>query len=87
LNPSLVDLDFHIPRAQAQKTALPKEIRAKMGFRERSFVGRQSSGSSEKENRRQKYQIEKRPFLRKGGTKKAASSETFLDAKINRFAI
>ena len=50
-------------------------------------MGRQSSGSSEKENRRQKYQIEKRPFLRKGGTKKAASSETFLDAKINRFAI
>jgi len=45
-----------------------------MGFRERSVVGRQSSGNSEKENRRQKYQIEKRPFLRKGGIKKAASS-------------
>ena len=60
------DLDIYIPRPKPPKTALPNDVRAKLGLKKRSVVGRQSNMRDGMENNPALYKIETRKFLKKG---------------------
>jgi len=61
------DLDVHIPRQKQPTTALPSDIRAQLGLKKRSVLGRQSDTANDGTAKNKPlYKIEKRTFLRKG---------------------
>lgn len=61
------DLDVHKPRPKPPKTALPNDVRAKLGLKKRNVVGRQSSVlNAEMAKSSGSHGIQKRSFLKKG---------------------
>jgi hypothetical protein len=70
----ITDLDCRIQRPSVPKTALPSDVRKKLGLKERSKVLKQNNGgNTTMDNNRKKgllnkdvVQITKKPFLRKG---------------------
>ena len=76
----LVDLDVQIPRRKSPKTALPSDVRDKLGLKKRTIVGRQSMcKGADGISKGGTYKIEKRQFLKRG--KSVGGGEAMVERK------